>query len=74
MGSEMCIRDSHNDDFAEHWTEKDGGADQADFQDPESIRLRDNESNSKPDLSNLEKAFAFQIMDRQEIDELLLQH
>ncbi len=32
----------HNDDFAQHWTEKDGGADQADFQDPESIRLRDN--------------------------------
>ena len=32
----------HNDDFEEHWTEKDGGAAQADFQDPESIRLRDN--------------------------------
>ena len=32
----------HNDDFAEHWTEKDNGAAQADFQDPESIRLRDN--------------------------------
>ena len=32
----------HNDDFAEYWTQKDNGADQADFQDPESIRLRDN--------------------------------
>jgi len=32
----------HNDDFSEHWTEKDNGAAQADFQDPESIRLRDN--------------------------------
>ena len=32
----------HNDDFAEYWTEKDNGAAQADFQDPESIRLRDN--------------------------------
>ena len=32
----------HSDDFARHWTEKDSGADQADFQDPESIRLRDN--------------------------------
>ena len=32
----------HNDDFSEHWTEKDNGADQADFQDPESKRLRDN--------------------------------
>ena len=30
-----------------------------------TIRLRDNESNCKPDLSNLEKAFAFQIMDHQ---------
>ena len=32
----------HNDDFAEYWTQKDNGADQADFQDPESIMLRDN--------------------------------
>ena len=32
----------HSDDFARYWTEKDSGADQADFQDPESIRLRDN--------------------------------
>ena len=32
----------HKDDFQEHWTEKDNGAQQADFQDPESIKLRDN--------------------------------
>ncbi len=32
----------HKDDFQEYWTEKDNGAQQADFQDPESIKLRDN--------------------------------
>ena len=32
----------HNDDFAQHWTEKDGGAHQSDYQDSISIYKRDN--------------------------------
>ena len=32
----------HNDDFGEHWTEIGERAEQADFQDPKSIEMRDN--------------------------------
>ena len=32
----------HNDDFGEHWTEIGARAEQADFQDPKAIEMRDN--------------------------------
>ena len=32
----------HNDDFGEHWTEIGERAEQADFQDPKAIEMRDN--------------------------------